>query len=136
MNSDCTPLLATPPKRKHALLQPLPALSPWEAIRVADNVRASIKRAKKSSDERCKIYDAKRKIKVESFTNPTPVANVGGFPPLPKCSNAVLLFNVGKKFQSNLAKYGWEKNPTMGEEAYYSASTDILEFSDRAQMAG
>ena len=82
-----------------------------QAIRVADDVRASIKRAKKSANDRSAAYDAKRKITIESFTNPTPIANVGGLPPLPKSSNAVLIFNVSKKFHSNLKKYGWEVNP-------------------------
>ena len=112
MNSDTRLLLSTPPKRKSALLlEPVPVLSPWESVRVAEEVRESIKRAKIAAVKRAELNDCRKKITINSYTSPTPFGNVGGKPPLPATSNAVLLYNVGKKFHSNLTKFGWECSP-------------------------
>ena len=108
MNTDTdTPLLvSTPPKRKIALIQDTPPLSPWEAARVAEEVRDHIKRAKHAAILRAEKRDCKKKITINSYTSPTPFGNVGGKPPMPESANAVLLFNVAKKLYNNLSKLG------------------------------
>ena len=118
MNSDSqTPLLpSTPPKRKVALVQEPAPLSPWEAARVAAEIRQRMKRAKHAAVMRAEKRDCQRKITINSYTKPTPFGNVGGKPPLPATANAVLLYNVNKRFWTNLEKCGWECNPEKKQE--------------------